>query len=230
MGFWSSLCSAVSKAFAPIANAVAPVLQNSPLLQKLMPYLAVVIPPPFDAIAVVALEVISATMGKPENPEELGWQMNEADKRPEDFASFEEYREYLDKEYPFDADAFNAQTDEQKAACRYVGMAGVMSELSTMKDFDPKLTPTALGVLAGAGTTLGWSPETMKAFTQGMLTAFGGSGALFNQIGNFGNGELSAADGERISDGIKVGAKAAEMSETPVAEAFREAAENIEGV
>lgn len=230
MGFWSSLWSGISKVFAPIASAISSVLQNSPLIQKLMPILSVVIPPPFDAIAVVALEVVSATMGKPENPEELGWQMNEADMKPEDFGSFEEYREYLDKEYPFDADAFNAQTDERKAACRYVGMAGVMSELSTLKDFDAKLTPAALGVLAGVGTGLGWSPETMKAFTQGMMTSFGGSGALFNQLGNLGKDELSAEDESKVEDGVKSGAKAADMSESSTVDAFREAAANIKSV
>ena len=233
MGFLNnlnSLWSGVSKAFAPIASALAPVLQNSPLMQKLMPLLAVVIPPPFDALAVVALEVLSATMGKPENPEELGWQMNMADMKPEDFDSFDDYRAYLDKEYPFDADSFNAQTEDQKAACRYAGMAGVVHELSGMKDFDPKLTPAALGVLAGTATSLGWSSETTKAFTQGLMTAFGGSGAVFNQLGSFGKGELSVDGESKIEDGIKAGAKAADMSETSTVEAFRETAANLESV
>ena len=97
MGFWSSLCSAVSKAFSPVVNAVSSVLQNSPLLQKLLPVLGIVIPPPLDIIAVVAIEVISACMGKPEKPDELGWQMNKADMKPEDFGSFEEYKAYLDE-------------------------------------------------------------------------------------------------------------------------------------
>lgn len=72
MGFWSSLWSGVSKAFSPIVNAVSSVLQNSPMLQKLLPIIGIAIPPPLDAIAVIAVEVISACMGKPENPEELG--------------------------------------------------------------------------------------------------------------------------------------------------------------
>ena len=93
MGFWSSLWSGMSKAFSPIVNAVSSVLQNSPMLQKLLPIIGIAIPPPLDAIAVIAVEVISACMGKPENPEELGWQMNEADKKPEDFDSFEEYKD-----------------------------------------------------------------------------------------------------------------------------------------
>ena len=155
MGFWSSLWSGVSKAFSPIVNAVSSVLQNSPMLQKLLPIIGIAIPPPLDAIAVIAVEVISACMGKPENPEELGWQMNEADKKPEDFDSFEEYKDYLDENYPFDKDAFDAQTDEQKAACRYVGMAGTMEELKGSKGFE--INATSLGALAGAASYPGLS-------------------------------------------------------------------------
>ena len=58
MGFWSSLWSGVSKAFSPIVNAVSSVLQNSPMLQKLLPIIGIAIPPPLDAIAVIAVEVI----------------------------------------------------------------------------------------------------------------------------------------------------------------------------
>jgi len=144
-------------------------------------------------------------MGKPENPEELGWQMNEADKTEKDFDSFDDYREYLDREYPFDKDAFNAQTEEQKAACRYAGMAGVMHEISEMKKIDPKLTAPALGVLTGAATSLGWSPETTRAFTQGMMTSLGGSGELFTKLPEFAKGMLDGADAVKLSDGVKAG-------------------------
>lgn len=229
MGFWSSLWSCVSKAFAPIATAFSSVLQNSPLMQKLVPILAVVIPPPLDALAVIALEVVSASMGKPENPEELGWQMNKAEKGLEDFDSFEDYREYLDREYPFDRDAFDAQTDEQKSACRYAGIAGAMSELSETDGFDPKLTPAALGVVAGAASRLGWSRDEMRSFMEGMTTSFGGSGELFNHVGDFAKGDLGATEAGRVSEGIKDGVKAAGVADAPsaVADALRDSA--VEG-
>jgi len=213
MGFWSSLWSGISKACAPIANAVSNVLQNSPLMQKLMPMLMAVIPPPFDAIAFVALEVLSAAMGKPENPDELGWQMNEADKKPEDFGSFDEYREYLDKEYPFDRDAFNAQTDEQKLACRYVGMAGVSTELENSNGF--KLNPMALGTLAGACSAMGWDKQAITDFSRGMMSALGSDAVrLFNQLGDFAKGELNSADAAKVSEGISGGLKASGVSDS----------------
>lgn len=210
MGFWSSLWSGVSKAFSPIVNAVSNVLQNSPMLQKLLPIIGIAIPPPLDAIAVIAVEVISACMGKPENPEELGWQMNEADKKPEDFNSFDEYREYLNEKYPFDKDAFDAQTDEQKAACRYVGMAGTMQELKESKGFE--INAASLGALAGMASTLGWSNDTMKSFTNGMLSSLGGPG--FNMLGDYVKGNLGAEDMGKVEKGIDNGLSEANVNDS----------------
>lgn len=210
MGFWSSLCSAVSKAFSPIVNAVSSVLQNSPMLQKLLPIIGIAIPPPLDAIAVIAVEVISACMGKPENPEELGWQMNEADKKPEDFDSFDEYKDYLDEKYPFDKSAFDAQTDEQKSACRYIGMCGTMQELKESKGFE--LTPASLGVLAGAASTLGWSNDTTKSFANGMLSILGGPG--FNMLADYAKGNLGSEDMGKVEEGIDNGLSEAGASDS----------------
>lgn len=223
MGFWSSLCGAVSKAFSPVVNAVSSVLQNSSLIQKLLPILGMVLPPPLDIIAVVAVEVLSACLGKPENPDELGWQMNEADKKPEDFDSFEEYREYLDENYPFDKDAFDAQTDEQKSACRYLGMCGTIQELKESKGFE--INPTSLGVLAGAASTLGWNNDTMKSFAQGMLTSVGGPG--FNMLADYAKGNLGAEDAGKVEKAVANGTNEAGVNDSTqsVADAMRSSCE-----
>ena len=212
MGFWSSLCSAVSKAFSPVVNAVSSVLQNSPMLQKLLPIIGITIPPPLDAIAVIAIEVISACMGKPENPDELGWQMNEADKKPEDFDSFDEYKEYLNENYPFDKDAYEAQTDDQKSACRYLGMAGTMQELSETTKGEFNLNPMSLGVLAGAASTLGWSNDTMKSFTQGMMANLSGPG--FNMLADYAKGNLGAEDMGKVEKAVSEGAERAGVNDS----------------
>ena len=227
MGFWSSLCSSVSKIFSPVVNAVSSVLQNSPLLQKLLPVLGIVIPPPLDIIAVVAIEVISACMGKPENPDELGWQMNEADMKPEDFGSFEEYKAYLDENYPFDKDAYDAQTDEQKSACRYVGMCGTMRELEETTKGEFKLNPMSLGVLAGAASTLGWSNEMMKSFTEGAMLSLGGPG--FNLLADYAKGNLGAEDMGKVEKAVSEGAERAGVNDSPsgIQQAMASAGEDL---
>lgn len=212
MGIFSDLCSAISEAIKPIASAISSVLQNSPLMQKLMPVLAVAIPPPFDVVAVVALEVIAAALGKPENPDELGWQMNQADKTPEDFDSFDEYKEFLDREYPFDRAAFDAQTDEEKSACRYAGMAGTIEELKQAKGFE--LNANALGVLAGAASALGWGRDTIKSFTSGMLNTIGGAGLVsFNALADYAKGGVDQSVGGIIDKAISAGIKLSGISD-----------------
>lgn len=142
MGLFSSIGNALKSAFTSISS----VLQNSPLMQKLLPILAVVIPPPLDAVAVIALQVIGEALGTKENPDELGYQMQKADMRPEDFASFKEYKEYLDEHYPFDQEAFDNMSPEERTACRYVGTAGMLQELKEANGFE--ISPEALGKLA----------------------------------------------------------------------------------
>ena len=145
------LLDVFSDFFKPIANAITSVLKNTELIATLMPILAVVIPPPFDVIAVVALMAISAAMGVEEDPEQLGYQKQEADKSPEDFDSFKEYKEYLDKNYPFDQAKFDALDETHKQACRYVGMAGTLAELKEEKGFE--MSASMLGMLTkGCGS------------------------------------------------------------------------------
>ena len=150
--FVGGLCSAVKDAFsavgkvlAPIVEktieCIAPILQNSELMQKLVPLLAVVIPPPYDVVAVVVVEVLCALCGKEEKPEELGYQMNVADKSPDEFDSFKEYREYLDANFPFDKEKFEALDDTHKSACRITGIAGALTDVkeATGKDISPNV-------------------------------------------------------------------------------------------
>ena len=208
MGFWSG----VKNFFSGIGRAVSSVLQNSPLMQKLLPILAVAIPPPLDAIAIIAVEVISACMGinegKGENPEELGWQMNEADKKPEDFGSFEEYKQYLDENYPFDKEAFDKLSDEQKTVCRYNGIAGTMEEIKQTKGFE--FGPTALGILARGLADFKWDDATMKAFVGGMSNSlikdFGFSNPA-SALTDFAGGNLDAEDSAKVSDAVDAGVR-----------------------
>lgn len=216
MGFWSG----VKNFFSGVGRAISNVLQNSPLMQKLLPIIAVAIPPPFDAIAVVALQVISACMGinegEGENPEELGWQMNEADKKPEDFGSFEEYKQYLDENYPFDKEAFDKLSEEEKTACRWAGIGGTLQEIKEAKGGEFELSPTGLGILVRGLADFKWDPDTMKAFVTGMSSSLVTSGLTdpVKAIGDFAKGDLEMDKSEKVSDAIGSGVKAADVSQS----------------
>ena len=204
MGFWSGLWNGIKS----IASSISNVLKNSALMQTLMPILSVVIPPPFDAIAVVAIMAISASMGVEENPDELGWQMNEADKKPEDFGSFKEYKEYLDREYPFDKEKFDSLSQEQKMACRYIGMAGAMAELKEAKGFE--ITPESLGIIVKGAASLKWDDAQIGAFAKGLSVSLANSGAAsLADVSALAKGNLNPDKFDCVFDAIFAGAKEA---------------------
>ena len=191
-----------------IMKGISNVLQNSVVMQKLLPILAVAIPPPWDVVAVIAVSVISAAMGVEEKPDELGWQMNEADKKPEDFSSFKEYKAYLDENYPFDQEKYDYLSDEQKTMCRYVGMVGTMQELKEAKGFE--LTPNALGMLVRCAAAFKWDDAQFKAFTNGLTTSLIGAGEnSFSIVESFGKGSLAPDKQDAVSNAITAGAKEA---------------------
>lgn len=160
MSFLESLVSGVSSLFSGISS----VLSNSPLMSALLPVLAVVIPPPLDIVAVVAVSLLASVLsGKNEDPERLGWQMNEADKKPEEFNSFKEYRAYLDEKFPVDEKRFNAMNENQRAECRYYGMAGLMTQ---MRESGLDVSAEALGMFARAKSALQMDDSTLGTFVK----------------------------------------------------------------
>ena len=226
MGFWSGVWNGIKS----IGSAISNVLKNSELMNKLLPILSVVIPPPFDVIALVAIMAISASMGVEENPDELGWQMNEADKKPEDFDSFKEYKEYLDREYPFDKEKFDALSEEQKMACRYIGMVGTMTELKESKGFE--ITPESLGVIVKGAKSLGWDEAQIGAFAKGVSISLANSGtASLADVVALAKGILDPGKQEAVSGAISAGAKEAGVTQDKAAiiDSMREASlqENV---
>ena len=204
MGFWSGLWSGIKS----IASAISNVLKSSPLVNALVTALAAALPPPFDVIAVVAVQALASSAGVDEKPEELGWQMNEADKKPEDFGSFKEYKEYLDREYPFDQEKFGALSEEQKAACRYSGMAGTMQEVKEAKGFE--ITPETLGVLAKGVASLKWNDAQIGAFAKGLSVSLSNSGATsLADVGALAKGTLAPDKFGSVFGAITAGAKEA---------------------
>lgn len=218
MGLFSGLWNGIKR-------AVSSVLGNSELMQKLMPRLMEFIPPPYDLIAVVAIEAISAAIGVEENPDKLGWQMNEADKKPEDFNSFKEYKEYLDREYPFDKEKFDALSEEQKMACRYIGMAGTIQEVQEAKNLE--LNPETLGVLVKGIAGFKWSDQQINAFAHGLGTSLAASGnASFEDIGALAKGSLNPDKWDSVTGAISAAAKEAGVKQDSAA-IFASLQENV---
>lgn len=213
MGIFESISDFVSK----IGDAISNVMKSSSLIQTILPVLSVVIPPPYDIIALIAITVIAAAMGVEEEPEKLGWQMNEADKKPEDFESFKEYKQYLDEKFPFDEDKFNAMTAEQTQACRYVGMIGTVAELKENTGFEVPFE--TLGLLLKGKDTLGWSNETMGEFAKNASVSLKEQGLnSLSPIGEAIKGTLDPDDFGKVVKSIDAALK--DLPKSNVSEAF----------
>lgn len=193
MGFLSTLGNALMSAVKSFVRTLAPKLMEC-------------IPPQYLPIAMLVVTVVSAIIGINEKPEELGWQMNEADKKPEDFSSFKEYKEYLDREYPFDQEKFDKLSEEHKNACRYVGLAGTIAELREAKQFE--ITSEGLGVLAKCAFNLKWNEAQIAAFAKGLTTTFVGFGNnSFSDIGALAKGNLNPVKWDSVTGAISAAAK-----------------------
>jgi len=220
MSWFSSLCSSIGGALSNAFSTISNVLRDSTLMQKLLPILSVVIPPPMDAVAVIAIMAISAALGVDEkhSPEELGWQMNEAGKngtKPEDFASFEEYRKYLNENYPVDKETeagranlakVEGLSEDERRGCRYVGLAGMMAGIREAKDF--VITPNALGMLAGCAMSLNMDASQKRGFFEGTARALQQNGEKSLQpIVDLAKGEIAPNKYELAMDALAQGAK-----------------------
>ena len=197
MSFLDSLSSGLSSFFSGISSA----LSNSPLMSALLPVLAVVIPPPLDIVAIVAVSLLASVLsGKNEDPERLGWQMNEADKKPDEFGSFKEYRAYLDEKFPVDEKRFNAMTENQRVACRYYGMAGLMTQ---MREAGLDVSSEALGMFVKAQSALQMDKDTLGSFVKDIGVSLKNEGKTsFEPITDAVKGTISPEDYDVMSKSI----------------------------
>lgn len=187
-----------------IGEALSNVLKNSDFLKEIMPALLVCIPPPYDLVALVALPILSEVF-KDEKPDHLGYQMNISDKSPdnEEFhGSFKEFKDYLDKNFPFDQTAFNQLTPDQRQTCGYVGMAGMLSALKDTVSLE------ALGAVARGGKVLGWDNQTVEAFSRGLVNNPNFKDSMVS-LSDAVSGKLAPGKFDAVMDFIDVGMKEA---------------------
>ena len=193
-GFWSKIGSCLSAA-----------LKNPEVMKNL----ALVIPPPYDVMVVLGLQIVAALMGVDEKDgSKLGYQMNKADKAfddPEFGGSFEKYNEYLDKNFPFDQTAFDALSPDEKTACNFAGMAGLQQQMKESKGFE--VSPEAIGMLLAGGASLNWDSPTLVKFAEGMKSALSIVGS-FKPVSDAANGKLDPSNVGTVMTAVNAGMKA----------------------
>lgn len=141
----SRICSGIGGALGIAAKAVTGFAEKAlglgQILMPKLPQMEIVILM-VKVISVIA-EVLHIKEPEKDHPEELALKAEEADKKPEDFNSTQEYIEYLQKEVKLDEKKTEKLSPEEKAAYSMVGSylytKAIAEKLSLDKDIDASL-------------------------------------------------------------------------------------------
>ena len=224
MGFWSGICSAVSSGCKAIGNAISSgvsaissglsgvgnalgkIAEN--LSGKLATKLLYFVPVIGDIAMVIDLIVAVADMlgvfDKEENPEELGVKAEQAEKKPEDFESTQEYIKYLNEEVQIDQEAFDNLSEDEKLAYKITGASIILDGVAEKKGLD--IDPTFVRDFAVAGFTA----KEMDV----LLDKFKDMKAKTN-LDDYFKGEMSMKDEVKVSDSLEQGLKDIRPDEDP---------------
>lgn len=153
----SAVCSAVSSVCSSIGGAIMGGIGS--LAPVISPWLSV-------AVAVISvLAEIFTEKPKEEKPEELGMKAEQADKKPEDFDSINEYIEYLRQEIKVDAAKLENLSEEERMKYQAVGLGLYVKNIEEKQGM--KLDPAFLKVVPEM-INLGYTAQDIGNLMQSM--------------------------------------------------------------
>lgn len=153
----SALCSAVSSVCSSIGGAIMGGIGS--LAPVISSWLSV-------AVAVISvLAEIFTEKPKEEKPEELGMKAEQADKKPEDFDSINDYIEYLRQEIKVDAAKLENLSEEERMKYQAVGLGLYVKNIEEKQGM--KLDPAFLKVVPEM-INLGYTAQDIGNLMQSM--------------------------------------------------------------
>lgn len=164
MEFWScisSACSAVCSAVSSVCSSIGGAIMGGigSLAPVISPWLSV-------AVAVISvLAEIFTEKPKEEKPEELGMKAEQADKKPEDFDSINDYIEYLRQEIKVDAAKLENLSEEERMKYQAVGLGLYVKNIEEKQGM--KLDPAFLKVVPEM-INLGYTAQDIGNLMQSM--------------------------------------------------------------
>lgn len=153
----SAVCSAVSSVCSRIGGAIMGGIGS--LAPVISPWLSV-------AVAVISvLAEIFTEKPKEEKPEELGMKAEQADKKPENFDSINDYIEYLRQEIKVDAAKLENLSEEERMKYQAVGLGLYVKNIEEKQGM--KLDPAFLKVVPEM-INLGYTAQDIGNLMQSM--------------------------------------------------------------
>lgn len=165
MGWFSSaigsVCSAVCSAVSSVCSSIGGAIMGGigSLAPVISPWLSV-------AVAVISvLAEIFTEKPKEEKPEELGMKAEQADKKPEDFDSINDYIEYLRQEIKVDAAKLENLSEEERMKYQAVGLGLYVKNIEEKQGM--KIDPAFLKVVPEM-INLGYTAQDIGNLMQSM--------------------------------------------------------------
>lgn len=165
MGWFSSaigsVCSAVCSAVSSVCSSIGGAIMGGigSLAPVISPWLSV-------AVAVISvLAEIFTEKPKEEKPEELGMKAEQADKKPEDFDSINDYIEYLRQEIKVDAAKLENLSEEERMKYQVLGLGLYVKNIEEQQGM--KLDPAFLKVVPEM-INLGYTAQDIGNLMQSM--------------------------------------------------------------
>lgn len=165
MGWFSSaigsVCSAVCSAVSSVCSSIGGAIMGGigSLAPVISPWLSV-------AVAVISvLAEIFTEKPKEEKPEELGMKAEQADKKPEDFDSINDYIEYLRQEIKVDAAKLENLSEEERMKYQAVGLGLYVKNIEEKQGM--KLDPAFLKIVPEM-INLGYTAQDIGNLMQSM--------------------------------------------------------------
>ena len=164
MGLFSaigSVCSAVCSAVSSVCSSIGGAIMGGigSLAPVISPWLSV-------AVAVISvLAEIFTEKPKEEKPEELGMKAEQADKKPEDFDSINDYIEYLRQEIKVDDAKLENLSEEERMKYQAVGLGLYVKNIEEKQGM--KLDPAFLKVVPEM-INLGYTAQDIGNLMQSM--------------------------------------------------------------
>lgn len=153
----SALCSAVSSVCSSIGGAIMGGIGS--LAPVISPWLSI-------AVTVISvLAEIFTEKPKEEKPEELGMKAEQADKKPEDFDSINDYIEYLRQEIKVDDAKLENLSEEERMKYQAVGLGLYVKNIEEKQGM--KLDPAFLKVVPEM-INLGYTAQDIGNLMQSM--------------------------------------------------------------
>lgn len=165
MGWFSSaigsVCSAVCSAVSSVCSSIGGAIMGGigSLAPVISPWLSVAV-----AVISVLAEIFTEKL-KEEKPEELGMKAEQADKKPEDFDSINDYIEYLRQEIKVDAAKLENLSEEERMKYQAVGLGLYVKNIEEKQGM--KLDPAFLKVVPEM-INLGYTAQDIGNLMQSM--------------------------------------------------------------